>query len=195
MTVSAPDEFDKMIAEEFRPESREVLDHNPYGNPTTKPGLTRRGKAALGVGAAVIASGVLVGYQVHASNEVKAQEVELKAQALELEKLRELNRASEVQRAAAANQDKVRQTSVDTCVKARTDADSNRFSSSYRMVVDDCQAQYGSAGGDDMASAASATTARTSGGGDVNQGLLIGVGALGLIVAVAARKATKSNPA
>lgn len=202
MTTAHDDEFDRII-KEFNVNPSENIDKNPYGAPVQhhKAGLTKRGKAALGIGAAVIAGGGLIGYQVHSANvaesEAKAQELAVKSQALELEKLREMNRASEVDRKAKAHEQQVRQASVDTCVKDSADLVGKGFGSpSHRDIVSDCRAQYaGSADGDGMEAAASATDANTSSGGGVNQGLLVGGGVLVVFLVAAAKKGSKANPA
>ncbi|MGW5529405.1 hypothetical protein [Streptomyces xanthochromogenes] len=177
-------------------------DPNPYGPPTEyaapaphQPGLTRRGKAALGISAAVLAGGGLIGYQVHSSNvaeaEAKAQEIKLQSQQLELEKLRETNRANLADRAAAADQQKSIQAAVDACVKSHTDTAGKFGTPMYSVVVSDCQNQYATpTSGNDMQAAASARTAQTSSGGSgpINNGFLIGGGALALFLVVAAKK-------
>lgn len=182
----------------------EYLDNNPYGAPATtvKPGLTKRGKAALGIGAAVIAGGSLIGYQAHAANvaeqEAKAQEIALKAEALELEKLREMNRAAEVNRKVALTVEQARQASVDTCVKGKTHLVGQGYGAPrYRDIVDDCQAQYTATTGltDIEAANSSSQASAPAAGGDVNEGLLIGCGVLALGVLAAAKRSTRSNPA
>ncbi|WP_050513914.1 hypothetical protein [Streptomyces capuensis] len=201
------DEFERLVAGLRASQGAESVDPNPYGapeqplSPAQKPGLTKRGKAALGIGAAVIAGSSLIGYQVYsahaAANEAKAKEIALKSQALELEKLKELNRASEVDRKVTASEEKARQASVDACVKSQSDQVGKGFGSpSYREVVTNCQNQYSatSTTGSDMQSAASQTTA-TSGGGGVSDGFLIGGGVLLVFVVAAAKKGTRSNPA
>ncbi|MFD7615782.1 hypothetical protein [Streptomyces sp. NPDC059802] len=185
----------------------EHLDTNPYGAPTAgpargqKPGLTKRGKVAIGVGAAVIAGGSLIGYQVHTSNqaaaEAKSQELQLKVKALELAELRERNRAAETGRTAEAGQVKARQASVDTCVKSNSDQIGKGFGSpSYRDIVEDCQAQYpDTETSDDMQVAASTKSTTDSSSGGVNDGALIGVLALGAVFVFAVKKGARSNPA
>jgi hypothetical protein len=175
---------------------------SPYGAPVQphKPGLTKRGKAALGIGAAVLAGGGLIGYQAYsadaAANETKAQEIALKQQQLELEKLKELNRASETNRKAQTSENKTRQASINACVKDKDDQVGKEYGSpSYQDVIDACQAQYSStADGDDMESAASSKTAN-GGGGGVNEGVLLGGGVLVLFLVAAAKKGKRSHPA
>ncbi|WP_331763106.1 hypothetical protein OG571_47245 (plasmid) [Streptomyces sp. NBC_01369] len=205
MPAPPDDEFDQIIQNGYA--VTEHLDTNPYGTPATghargqKPGLTKRGKVAISVGAAVIAGGSLIGYQVHTANtaaaEAKAQELQLKVKALELAELREKNRAAETGRTTEAGQAKARQASVDTCVKSNSDQIGKGFGSpSYRDIVDDCQAQYpDTETGDDMQVAASTKSTADSSSGGVNDGALLGVIALGAVFAFAVKKGARSNPA
>ncbi|MFJ5294568.1 hypothetical protein [Streptomyces sp. NPDC088348] len=199
------EEFDRIVEGFTMYNPSETIDQNPYGNGpavySQKPGLTKRGKAALGIGAAVLAGGGLIGYQVHsasvAASDAKAQEIALKSQTLELEKLREINRANDADRKAAASQEKTRQASIDSCVKTDTAAASKGLRlSSHQDVINDCQAQYPSeAGTGDMAAAASEKDAASSGGGGSNQGLLLGGAVLAVGLVVAAKKGTRHNAA
>ena len=207
MPTADDDEFNRIIKDGYTVTSTaEHLDETPYGptpatGPARKAGLTRRGKAALGVGAAVIAGSTLIGYQAYAANtaasEARAQEIALQSQALELAKLREVNRAAETSRTVEADKAKARQASIDTCVKTHTDQTGKGYgTASYRQVVDGCQDQYPAlADSADMQSAATATSTQTGGSGGVNEGLLIGAGVLVLFVVAAAKKNTRSNPA
>lgn len=202
MPAYSDDEFARII-KEFHVNPTETIDQNPYNAPTQhhKAGLTKRGKAALGIGAAVIAGGGLIGYQVHSANvaasEAKAQEIALKSQALKLEELRETNRANEADRKEKASQAKVRQASIDTCVKDSNHLVGKGFGSpSHRDIVTDCQTQYADVpSSGDMAAAASATDAGNGSGGGVNQGLLIGGGVLVVFLVAAAKKGSKANAA
>lgn len=185
------DEFDQIIRGLNTPAGN--IDPNPYGGPVEqpKPGLTKRGKVALGFGVAIVAGGSLIGYQVHESNAVKEQEIALKAQQIQLEKLREENRASEDDQKAQTAQSQTRQASIDSCVKNRM-AEKSSGASSYLDIVNDCQAQY--AGGA-SSSTMQPTAATQPTGGSVNQGVLIGGGVLALFLVVAAKKGTRSNQA
>ncbi|MFG2532727.1 hypothetical protein [Streptomyces sp. NPDC048516] len=198
--MPAPDpEFDRIMNQEFPVNHpAEYVDNTPYGGPhhTTKPGLTKRGKVALGIGAAVIASSGLVGYQIHAANEVKAQEIALKTQELELQKMKWKDQVNEAGRKAQNSQAKNRQASIDSCVKSHDDQVGKVLGTTYRDVVEACQTQYADTlNGSDMEAAASSQTAGDSSSGGVNQGLLIGGGALVLFLVYAAKKGTRSNPA
>ncbi|MER5277793.1 hypothetical protein ABT025_18820 [Streptomyces sp. NPDC002809] len=206
MPTPNDDRFESIVS--HLQQSAETIDPNPYGPPAAsvaaaKPGLTKRGKAAIGIGAAVLAGTTLIGYQIHASNaaeqEAKAQEIALKAQALKLEELRELNKASDKDRTAAAAQAKTRQASVDTCVKNHDHLVGKGYGSpSYRDIVEDCQTQYDTTSTTDMQAAASKSDTSTSGGGGeggVNDGVLIGVLALGAVTVFGVKKGTRNAPA
>jgi hypothetical protein len=200
MTVNAPrndDEFDRIV-NHLTPPATEQVDPYPYGQPAAahKPGLTKRGKVAIGVGAAVIAGSSLIGYQMYEANAMKARELELKAQALELEKFRETNRVSQTAQQQASAQVKERQKSVDACVKGQADQVGKAYGSpSYRDIVDACQAQYtGTA--DAISGLENAASTQPSGNsGGVNDGALLGVLVLGGGLALLARKGKRATPA
>jgi hypothetical protein len=201
MTVTAPDDFDAIIRNGMQP--TETVDPNPYGAPAhpAKPGLTKRGKAAIGISAAVLAGTTLIGYQIHASNtaeqDAKTQEIALKSQALELAKLRELNKANDKDRKAASSEAKTRQASVDTCVKNHDHLVGKGYGSpSYGDIVEDCQTQYDApTGTGDMEAAASSEDTGNHGGGGVNNGALLGAAALAGVFAFAVKKGSKANTA
>lgn len=197
-------EFDRMISKEFPMEHPpEYIDPTPYGTPVQthgKPGLTKRGKAAIAIGSVVLAGGSLLTYQHYSAQQhaadAKAQEIALKSQQLKLEELKEMNRAAEADQKTQSKLDKARQASVDACVKASKDL--HKGSYAYRQAVEDCQAQYtdGPAGDDMQAAGASHNASNEGGGGHgVNGGLLIGGVALAGFLAVAAKKGKKTNAA
>ena len=176
----------------------EYDDPNPYGIPAqpVKPGLTKRGKVGIAVAAAVIAGGGLIGYQhyaaVQSANEAKAQELQIQHEQIELEKLREINKAQTVTAKAQATQNAALQKQIDACVADNKGLVGKQLGATYRSVLEDCQAQYGSTNTGDMQAAAS-TQDTSSGGGGINNGLLVGGGVLALAVVVFARKGTRSN--
>ncbi|MGP3737927.1 hypothetical protein ACTWJ9_33630 (plasmid) [Streptomyces sp. GDS52] len=184
------------------PAQPEFTDPTPYGIQThsgaapVKTGLTPRGKAALGVGTVAIACASLFGWQHYsaqqAANEVRAQEFAIQKQQLELEKLKELNKVNAAQQETQATENAARQKQIDACVADNKGLVGKQLGASYRSVVEDCQAQYPATSSTDMQ--AVATTADPTGGG-VNPGLLLGAGVLGLGLAVAVKKSTKSHPA
>ncbi|WP_329047129.1 hypothetical protein [Streptomyces sp. NBC_01422] len=201
--MSAADDFDRIIQNGYT--VTEHLDPNPYGAPTApavKPGLTTRGKAAITIGAAVIAGGSLLGYQSYTANaaeaELKAQELGLKADALALEKLKVLHQTAAADKKTATEQVAARQAAVDTCVKSLKNQVGKGYGSpTYGEIVEDCQSQYPTtADGTDMQAAAASQDLDTStgndGGGGVSNGLLIGLGTLGAIAVFGAKKGTRN---
>ena len=202
--MNSPDEFDRIIKGMTVNSPQEYVDPAPYGTPdaASKPGLTKRGKVALGIGATVIATGTLIGYQSYAAqqaeNTAKAQEVALKQQALELEKLKEMNRAAEAARTTNSSQASARQASVNACVKDKEHLVGKGFGSpSYRDLVNTCQDQYAPSSVDvQTAAAGSSTTTSTDTGGDSSgAGLLVGGLALAVFLGAAAKRSTRPTPA
>ncbi|MFI8932472.1 hypothetical protein ACIG3E_33010 [Streptomyces sp. NPDC053474] len=178
-------EFQKIMANNGMANEPDCERQGPYGLPLQRRrSLTRRGRVALIAGAAVICSGGAVCFQVDSSNERKAQEIELKAERLKLEKMREENRARENNRKVSTAAEKDRQTHVDTCVKGNARKVGKGYGApSMRQVVEDCQAQYASSSdGSDMGAAGSSTdTGSSSLQLPVNGTLVtIAAGALGL---------------
>lgn len=197
----SPEEF----AKEFGPE---FVDPNPYGPPAhtayaqpVKPGLTSRGKAAIGVGTAVIACGSLFGWQHYAAQETaaqtKAQELALKQQELRIQELREINKANAAARKSESAENSERSKLVAECVNSNKKMVGKLLGVTYQSVRGDCEAQYpiSTTTGDMQAAATATDTTTNSGGGGLNQGLLIGAGVLGLGLAVAVKRSTKSSPA
>ncbi|MDX3283942.1 hypothetical protein PV435_48010, partial [Streptomyces scabiei] len=95
----------------------------PYGPSTAhpvKPGLTKRGKAALAIGATVLAGGGMLAWQDSSAeteaNQIRAQELTLQQQQLELERLKELNKAASQNAKAQATEDATTQKLIDACV-------------------------------------------------------------------------------
>ncbi len=188
----SPEEFDRFESE-F---TTETVDRNPYGiHPNTvKTGLTPRGKAALAFGGVALAATCLVGWQISSSNtaenEAKAQEIALKQQQIELEKLKVLNKASSDNAKTQATLDAARQKKIDACVTDNKSLVGKQLGATYRRVLEDCQAQYGTTNTSDMQAAGSATNTTTgsSGGGDVSPGVLVGGAAIAAVVVVGLRK-------
>lgn len=197
----SPEEF----AREFGPE---LTDPTPYGPPAhtayaqpVKPGLTTRGKAAIGVGTAVIACGSLLGWQHYNAQETaaetKAQELALKQQELRIQELREINKANAAAKKTETAEKNERKKLVDSCVDSNKKMVGKLLGVTYQSVRGDCEAQYpiSTTSGDMQAAATATDTTTNSGGGGLNQGLLIGAGVLGLGLAIAVKKSTKSSPA
>jgi hypothetical protein len=171
----------------------------PAGSIPTKPGLTRRGRTALTVGAVVLAGGGLIGWQHHAdtvaTNELRAKELQIQQTKLALEQQKALDKANKDATKAQTAAAKTRQAKVDACVNANKDLIEHRLGTTLGSVIDDCQKQYPdlTQTGSDMQEAASS---QTTGGGSSGEGLLIGAGALlvgGLWIGL--RKATRPQPA
>ncbi|MFB7398270.1 hypothetical protein [Streptomyces sp. NPDC056191] len=176
--------------------------HDPHPNGTfqqVKPGLTTRGKVALCVGAVVLAGCALIGCQSHATtvaeNANRAKEMELQAQLLRIEELKELNRSNEITRKSRSTEEKTRQASVDSCVNTNRSLIGKDYRSpSLSDIVEDCQAQYTSpASGMDMQSAGSSTTGAQTAGGEVNSGLLLGGGVLAIVLVIAVKRGTRPS--
>lgn len=193
-------EFGRIIGTEFPT----GIDDSPYGATTTpaKPGLTKRGKAALAIGATVIAGGALIAYQSYsaqqAAQENKAQEIALQQQRLELERMKETNRINAADKKTQSSAIKARQASVDACVKSQKDQVGKVLGVTYHSILEDCQTQYpDTATGTDLESAAATNSSNSassdSSGGGVNTGLLLGGGVLAAFVLAAAKKGTRSN--
>lgn len=185
------EEFAHEFGPEFTASQTLTADPNPYGNnPQTKPvkaGLTPRGKAALALGAAAIATSGLVGYQAYSANAaeatVKAQEIAYKKDLLELEKLKVQTQVNKTQASTVS----ARQKQVNACVTDSKDLVGKSLDSSYRDIVEACQAQYAGDASPGMETAASASDGSGSG---VNGGLLIGgVVLLGGVLVAARRRA------
>jgi hypothetical protein len=177
-------------------------DPHPYGTPTpaVKTGLTPRGKAALGVGTAVIACGTLFGWQQYtaqqANADVKAQEIALKQQQIELEKLKEINKANAAQQEKQESENSGQQKHVEACVEANGKLVGKLMGVTYQSVRDECQAKYPTTSAAGMQAAANTTSTDAASDGDgSNVGLLLGIGALVLLGGGTAKKFTKSSQA
>lgn len=180
----------------------------PYGtNPNTahhqgKAGLTRRGRAVLAVGGTVLATGSLLGWQhyqaAQAANEVRAQELAIEQQKLDIERAKVVGKTNEAQQKAQAKAVSVRQKLIDACVQENKGLVGKQLGATYGSVLSDCQNQYPdtTGAGSDMQEAASASDSN-GGGGGAGTGVLIGgsVLALGLILAVKKASASKAAPA
>ncbi len=189
------------------PEFEQVItggytDPHPYGTPTHSPvktGLTPRGKAALGVGTAVIACGTLFGWQQYTAQQananVKAQEIALKQQQIELEKLKEINKANADQQEKQESENSGQEKHVEACVEANGKLVGKLMGVTYQSVRDDCQAKYPTTTAAGMQAAANTTTDTSSGGDEASVGLLLGIGALVLLGGGTAKKFTKSSQA
>jgi hypothetical protein len=208
MTMNQPDEFERIVRG-IDPNSRpEFTDPAPYGPPVhtsymqpVKTGLTSRGKAAIGVGTAVIACGTLFGWQHYDAQEsaaqTKGQELAIKQQELRIQELREINKANTAAKNTEAAENSERNKLVEACVDSNKKMVGKLLGVTYQSVRGDCEDQYPmTASSTGMQAAATATDTTTgSGDGGINYGLLIGASVLGLSIVVFAKKGTKSNPA
>jgi CRISPR/Cas system-associated exonuclease Cas4 (RecB family) len=192
----------EQFAQEFGPEFAPHI--SPYGNTAqpVKPGLTKRGKTALAVGAAVLAGGGILAWQDYsadvAASQVKAQELVLKQQELRIQELKEINKAAAAQKKDQAAEDSARQKFVDACITADKSLVGKQMGVTYSSVVADCQAQFRSqtdnASGADMAIAGSANDTGSSQGGGINTSGLVGIAVGGgLLVALGANRMKKSH--
>jgi hypothetical protein len=208
MTMSQPDEFEQIVRRIDPNSHPEFTDNSPYGPPAhtaymqpVKTGLTTRGKAAIGVGTAVIACGSLLGWQHYNAQETaaqtKAQELALKQQELRIQELREINKANTAAQKTEKAENSERKKLVDACVDSNKKMVGKLLGVTYQSVRGDCEDQYPTTtSSTDMQAAATATDATTgSTDGGFNPFLLVGAGALGLGVVAFARKGTKSNAA
>ncbi|MFH8582588.1 hypothetical protein ACH4EF_42455, partial [Streptomyces zaomyceticus] len=132
-----------------------------------------------------------------AENENRAKEMEIQAQLLRIEELKELNRSSEITRNSHNAEEKTRQASVDSCVNTNRNLIGKDFRSpSLGEIVEDCQAQYTNpASGLDMQAAGSATASPQASSGEINTGLLLGGGALALVLVIAAKRGSRPTNA
>lgn len=203
-----PDEFDRIV-QGIDPNSRpEYTDPTPYGPSAytqyaqrVKTGLTPRGKAVMVAFAAPLLVGGLLGWQhyesTQAAAEVKSQQFALQQQQIELEKLKELNKANAAAKKSESAENSERKQLVDACVDSNKKMVGKLLGVTYQSVRGDCESQYpiSTTTGDMQAAATAADTTTGSSDGGLNQGLLIGAGVLGLGLAVAVKRSTKSSPA
>jgi hypothetical protein len=175
-----------------------VQNWGPYGPPVTqpvKPGLTKRGKAALAIGVTVLAGGGMLTWQHYAAeaeaHQIRVQELSLQQQQLELEKLKEINKAATQNAESQASEDAATQKLIKACVDTDKSLVGKQMGVTYSSVLEDCRRQYATnTAGSDMQEAASATSTDTGSGG-ISEGVLIGGGVLVLGLAVAARRSTR----
>lgn len=178
----------------------------PYGPPanqpvqTVKPGLTKRGKVALAIGITVIAGGSMLAWQDYSaeadSNQIRAQELTLQQQQLEVEKLKELNKAATRNAKTRATEDAENQKLIEACVDTDKGLVGKQLGVTYSSVVADCQSQYATTStGADIQTAASASEA-PDGDDGISPTTLLGIGVGGaLLVGIAANRGKKANAA
>ncbi|MFI1568203.1 hypothetical protein ACH4ZX_35175 [Streptomyces sp. NPDC020490] len=197
--------FDRLTAQ-FHSEPVEIIDPTPYGGaPAAKTGLTPRGKVVMGLAGAAILGATLVGYTAYSADsdqaDARAQEITLQRERLELERMKEINKANADDRKAAAAASTARQTALNNCVKdGSAQIGKTGGPWSRAQVVDECQklgdgADWSSTKtGTDMANAASSSDLNTHDSGDDsgNNGLLWIVGGAAVLAVIGAKKAKKA---
>lgn len=171
----------------------------PYGpHAAVKTGVTPRGKAALVIAATLVAGGSLLGYQhysaAQAANQIRAQELSIEQQKIDLERIKALGKVNETAQKTQNVADKARQVKVDSCVAENKSLVGKQLGATYRSVLDDCQAQYPDSGVNtaDMQTAASANDSGSGGGAANGLSIVAGIALVGGLVTVA-RKTTRSN--
>lgn len=199
--MNSPDEFDRIISDFNQPQTP-FTDPHPYGPPPAqtptptpvKTGLTPRGKAAIGIGGAVIACGTLFAWTSYNNqqqeHELKAQEFAIQQQQIQLEMQKELNKANTAAQERQSTENAEQQKQVDACVKANQKLVGKQMGATYQSIQDDCRDKYPTVTDASM-QAAGNTTEDDDGG--TNQGLLIGAGVLGLVVIAGSKRLTKSS--
>ncbi|WP_046248837.1 hypothetical protein [Streptomyces sp. MBT28] len=196
----SPEEFAKEFGPEFtNQQPAPIPPTGPYGHPAqpVKTGLTKRGKTALAIGATVIAGGGFLTWQNHteqaAENEVRAQELAIQQQQIELETLKELNKASAVQEKTQETLDAERQKQIDACIKTDKARVGKQLGVTYSSVLNDCQAKFGSTSSGIQEAASTSSTGDDS---SISPGLLLAIAVGGsLVVGVAANRGRKANAA
>lgn len=176
-------------------------DPHPYGPPApgrpVKTGLTPRGKAGIAVITALVAGGGLLGYShyaaTQAANQVKAKELAIEQQKIDLEKQKALDKANKAAAKTASAQETARQKKIDACVKDNKSLVGKQLGQTLEGVIDDCQKQYPQAADtSSMQQAADSSPSNNSSTGV--DGLLIGGGVLVVGAFLFIRKATKPTP-
>ena len=177
----------------------------PYGTPAThtnqhvKPGLTKRGKVALAIGATVIAGGSMLVWQDYTenaeTNEIRAQELALQQQQLEVEKLKEINKAATRNSKTKATEDAATQKLINACIDTDKSLVGKQMGVTYSSIVADCRSEYATSHTDtsDMQAAASTTPSGTDSGGISPTALAVIGGGGALLIAIAANRG-KKNP-
>jgi hypothetical protein len=215
MTMSEyndPDAFNGIIHNGFgvnpnpqtSPQQPSHTDPHPYGPPAAhqghpvKTGLTPRGKAAIAIAATVVAGGGLLGWQHYASaqaaNEVKAKELAIEQQKLDLEQQKALEKANKEAAKTQTSAESARQKQIDACVQDNKGLVGHQLGATLSSVIQDCQTQYpASTSTGDMQEAAS--TSSTDGGAGASNFLLVGGGFLVVGAWVFVRRATRPTPA
>lgn len=200
---SYDDEFDQIINGMTTVNTpTESTDQNPYGSPVHhhKTGLTKRGKVALGIGAAVIAGGGMLTWQHYntqaQASEIRAQELQYKSNLLALEMQKELNKANTADQKAQETQTASQQKQIDACMDADKGLIGKQLGVTYQSVTEDCRAKYGASNKDRSAMQEAASTTVTDSSSGISPGALLGIGTGGaLLIAVTANRGKKNHAA
>ncbi|MFE1451990.1 hypothetical protein [Streptomyces olivaceoviridis] len=179
-------------------------DTGPYGIPAhsipVKPGLTKRGKVAIAVGTGILATTGTIFWQhssaVEAESQAKQQAIQLENKKLDLEMLKEMNRASAATSKSKDSPEAEQQKQIAACVDTDKGLVGKQMGVTYSSVLADCRAQYQTTSSS-MQTAASAEDTNTSGsGGGIGPGGLLAIGGgAAALVAVAAIRGKKTNAA
>lgn len=194
-----PEEFNTEFGPEF---DQSAPQPGPYGHPVqpVKTGLTKRGKVAIAVTAAVLAGGGMLFWQDQAedakANDLQAQQLQYKRDLVALEMQKEINKTNEANAKAQETHNEALQKQIDACVNADKGLIGKQMGVTYSSVMKDCQTRYGTsdAGADIQEAAASSDTG--GGGADISPTLLLAIGVGGaLVVGVAASRGRKQHAA
>ncbi|MEU5660094.1 hypothetical protein ABZ802_31425 [Streptomyces sp. NPDC047737] len=203
--MSAADDryrFDQIMNEEYNVPPTVSVEETPYGGHIhpAKPGLTKRGKVALAIGATVIAGGGMLTWQHYnteaQASEFRAQELQYKNNLLALEMQKELNKTNAANQKAQEAFSASQQKQIDACVDADKGLIGKQLGVTYRSVTDDCRTQYGASSDSGTAMQEAASSTDTGSGGGISPAVLLGIGTGGaLLIAVAANRGKKNNAA
>lgn len=203
--MSAADDrhrFEEMINKEYSVAPTENAQESPYGGHAhpIKPGLTKRGKVALAIGATVIAGGGMLTWQHYntqaQTTEFRAQELQYKNNVLALEMQKELNKANAANQKAQETFSASQQEQIDACVDADKGLIGKQLGVTYQSVTKDCRTQYGANSGSSPTMAEAASTADAASEGGISPAVLLGIGTgAAVLIAAAANRGKKNNAA
>ncbi|MGW1814124.1 hypothetical protein ACWCQM_11260 [Streptomyces sp. NPDC002125] len=193
--------FDEMINKEYSVPPTESAQESPYGRyaQSIKPGLTKRGKVALAIGAAVIAGGGMLTWQHYntqaQATEFRAQELQYKNNVLALEMQKELNKAHAADQKAQETFSASQQKQINACVDADKGLIGKQLGVTYQSVTKDCRAQYGVSNDSSPAMAEAASTTDATSEGGISPAVLLSIGTGGAVLIAAAANRGKKNRA
>jgi uncharacterized protein HemX len=175
----------------------------PYGPETAQPvktGLTKRGKAGLAIGAAVLAGGGILTWSHQnteaKASEIQAQELQYKRDLLALEMQKEINKANAASEKAQETRTEAEQKLIDACVNADKGLIGKQLGVTYRSVMKDCQDQYGTSSDTSVDMQQASSTSDAGGGGEISPTVLFAIAAGGaLVIGAAAIRGKKTHAA